>query len=494
LPRDLMFFDSPKFLFLFLPVVVLVYFVLCRRPIDTPAKLWLIVASLFFYGCLDARHLPILLVSCGANYVISLSILRVRHDGRMHARSALIAGIIMNCGMLAYFKYTGFVIADLNVFSEWKNSLLNIALPLGISFFTFSQIAYLVESYRNQIKAHNFTDYILYVTYFPKLISGPIARFGEMMDQFARPHARVPDRANLETGIYLIFIGLFKKIVLADVLASWVNGGFDAAPTLTFFEAWATSLAFTFQLYFDFSGYTDMAIGISLVMNIRLPINFDSPYRALSVRDFWRRWHMTLSRFIWEFIYVPLGGNRTGEYRTYLNLMATFVVCGLWHGAGWTFVFWGFLHGLALVMGRLWKKTGISISKPLAWFLTFNFVNMAWVFFRAASFDDAVKVLKGMSGANGFVLPEQILAMLPDAFRSVIAGEGAVQYLADGTVMGFVEMILIFVFVFFIALLCKNTNQMSVSHKKMAFALTIAFTLQRLFFAQTPSQFIYFRF
>jgi D-alanyl-lipoteichoic acid acyltransferase DltB (MBOAT superfamily) len=221
-----------------------------------------------------------------------------------------------------------------------------------------------------------------------------------MMPQFANKWNLVKKYKNIAKGIFIFSIGLFKKVVIADSFAIWATNGFDKAEYLNMIEAWATSLSYTFQLYFDFSGYTDMAIGAALLFNIKLPINFNSPYKAVSIQDFWRRWHITLSHFLRDYIYIPLGGNRKGEFRTYTNLMITFLLGGLWHGAGWTFVFWGFLHGIALVVHRAWQKLKIKLPKILAWFITFNFINISWVFFRAKEWDDAIKVLKGMFGGD----------------------------------------------------------------------------------------------
>ena len=233
-----------------------------------------------------------------------------------------------------------------------------------------------------------------------------------MMPQFANLKNRVINYKNIALGLFIFSIGLFKKVVIADSFAVWATNGFDKAAVLNLFEAWATSLSYTFQLYFDFSGYCDMAIGAALLFNIKLPINFNSPYKALNIQDFWRRWHITLSRFLRDYIYIPLGGNRKGRLRTYANLMATFIIGGIWHGAGWTFVFWGFLHGVALVIHRIWSELGFKMNKFLAWFITFNFINITWVFFRAKEWDDALKVLKGMFGLSGIVLPNFLEAKL----------------------------------------------------------------------------------
>jgi D-alanyl-lipoteichoic acid acyltransferase DltB (MBOAT superfamily) len=319
---------------------------------------------------------------------------------QVHKKSLLIFGIVANVALLGYFKYTDFLIENVNLAFDTTIPLLHLALPLAISFFTFQQIAYLVDSYRGETAEYDFLNYALFVTFFPQLIAGPIVHHSEMMPQFASRWNLVKNYKNIALGLFIFSMGLFKKVVIADSFAVWATAGFDTATTLNLFEAWATSLSYTFQLYFDFSGYTDMAIGAALLFNIKLPINFNSPYKALDIQDFWRRWHITLSRFLKDYIYIPLGGNRKGSFRTYTNLLATFIIGGIWHGAGWTFVFWGFLHGMALVIHRFWKSIGMTMPKILAWLITFNFINIAWVFFRAKDWDSAVKVLKGMFDLN----------------------------------------------------------------------------------------------
>ncbi len=311
-----------------------------------------------------------------------------------------------NLALLGYFKYSDFFIENFNLVFDSSVGLLHLTLPLAISFFTFQQIAYLVDSYRQEVKELDFLNYAVFVTFFPQLIAGPIVHHKEMMPQFKNQRAKIINPQNIATGLFIFSVGLFKKVIIADTFASWASKGFDATPVLTFFEAWATSLSYTFQLYFDFSGYTDMAIGIALMFNIRLPINFNSPYKALNIQDFWRRWHITLSRFLKDYIYIPLGGNRKGNFRTYNNLFLTFVLGGIWHGAGWTFLFWGVLHGGALVIHRLWGLLHFQMKTWIAWFLTFNFINISWVFFRAKEWDDAIKVLSGMVGLNGVILSE----------------------------------------------------------------------------------------
>lgn len=254
----------------------------------------------------------------------------------------------------------------------------------------------MVDSYRGEAKEYNFLNYMLFVTFFPHLIAGPILHHREMMSQFESRWTLAVRYRNIVMGLFIFSIGLFKKVIIADTFAIWANSGFDSSTVLDFFSAWATSLSYTFQLYFDFSGYCDMAIGASLLFNIWLPINFNSPYKALDIQDFWRRWHMTLSRYLRDYLYIPLGGNRCSTLRVYFNLMTTFVLGGLWHGASWMFVVWGALHGLALVLHRIWARLGLHMPQYLAWLLTFNFVNITWVFFRAQDFDAAMKVIRGM--------------------------------------------------------------------------------------------------
>ncbi len=340
------------------------------------------------------------------NYVIGRSLNKACKNNTkgFSKKSILIFGIVFNLSLLGYFKYTDFLIENFNLAFNSNAELLNLALPLAISFFTFQQIAYLVDSYRQETKEYDFLNYALFVTFFPQLIAGPIVHHKEMMPQFAKTRNKVKNYRNIAMGLFIFSIGLFKKVVIADTFAIWATQGFDVATTLNLFEAWATSLSYTFQLYFDFSGYTDMAIGLALLFNIRLPVNFNSPYKATNIQDFWRRWHMTLSRFMRDYIYIPLGGNKKGSFRTYNNLMATFVIGGIWHGAGWTFVFWGFLHGAALAVQKLWSKLGFKLWTWLAWFITFNFVNITWVFFRAKEWDDAVKVLSSMFSLGGLEL------------------------------------------------------------------------------------------
>ena len=308
----------------------------------------------------------------------------------------LATGIVINLLVLAYYKYTDFLLGNINIVFDTHYALPHIALPLAISFFTFTQIAYLVDSYRGETADYDLLNYSLFVTFFPHLIAGPIVHHSQIMPQFASRWRLTKRSANILKGLFIFAIGIFKKVVIADTFAGWADAGFDGGQPLGFFAAWATALSYAFQIYFDFSGYCDMAIGASLLFNIWLPINFNSPYKALDIQDFWRRWHITLSRFLRDYLYVPLGGNRYSPHRTYVNLLATFVLGGLWHGATWMFVIWGGMHGCALAIHRFWKGFHRPMSPILAWPMTFAFVTFAWVFFRAKTLDDAMRVLQGM--------------------------------------------------------------------------------------------------
>ncbi len=402
-----MLFNSYEFIFVFLPITFFVYYFLLSKRLVVGAKGFLVFASLFFYSWWNPIYLPLILSSMLFNYIVGNSLNDNFKKVKISKKTLLTVGVIANLSLLGYFKYADFFINNLNMVTNGDIELLHLALPLAISFFTFQQIAYLVDSYRGETSEYDFLNYALFVTFFPQLIAGPIVHHKEMMPQFASRWNLVKNYKHIAMGMFIFSIGLFKKVIIADQFAIWATAGFDNALTLELFEAWSTSLSYTFQLYFDFSGYCDMAVGAALLFNIKLPINFNSPYKSLDIQDFWRRWHITLGRFLRDYIYIPLGGNRKGNFQTYNNLMITFVLGGLWHGAGWTFIFWGFLHGAALGIHRFWKSLGFNMPKVLAWFITFNFVNVAWVFFRAKEWEDAIKVLKGMVGLNGIVMSQK---------------------------------------------------------------------------------------
>lgn len=407
-----MLFNSYPFLLVFLPTVLVAFYLVAARAPEL--GVWILaVASLAFYGYWDARYVPLLMGSAVFNWLVA-RLLEHSPRGSQRRRAQLAGAVGANLLLLGYFKYANFFLSTIGAGS----SIGTIVLPLGISFFTFTQIAYLVDIYRAEPAGASFSKYLLFVTFFPHLIAGPILHHREMMVQFG--HRLGPSAENFAVGVTIFAIGLFKKVMLADSVAPYVTPVFDAAAqgqSVTFLEAWAGALAYTLQLYFDFSGYSDMAIGLARLFGVRFPLNFASPYKATSIIEFWRRWHMTLSRFLRDYLYIPLGGNRRGPGRRYANLMATMLLGGLWHGAGWTFVIWGALHGAYLVVNHLWRAAGLRIgSDVLAGVLTFIAVTTAWVFFRASDVDAALRILAGMSGMNGLVLPlewQARLAALP---------------------------------------------------------------------------------
>ena len=398
-----MLFNSYGFIFIFLPITFLIFFLLNNKGLYNYSKIFIAFASLVFYSWWNIVYLPILISSIIFNFTLGISISK-KSEKNYKKKVLLIFGIIINLFLLAYFKYMDFFIENFNLLTDSNLSLLKITLPLAISFFTFQQISYLVDSYKGFTKEYRFIDYTIFVTFFPQLIAGPIVHHKEMMPQFEDKKNKIINSKNIAMGLFIFSIGLFKKVVIADSFSSYVSNGFDIQEKLTFIEAWITSLSYTFQLYYDFSGYTDMAIGLALLFNIKLPINFNSPYKATNIQDFWRRWHMTLSRFLRDYIYIPLGGNKNKDLRTYTNLLITFLLAGIWHGAGWTFVLWGLFHALAIIIFRIYSKLNIKLHFIISWFITFNFLNITWIFFRAKEFDDAIKVLKGLVGLNGLGL------------------------------------------------------------------------------------------
>lgn len=486
-----MLFNSYIFIFAFLPVSFFIYFYLNQKGFSLLGKGFLIFCSLFFYAWWNPIYLPIILSSMLFNFLISRSLNIHIKNTDSYKKLLLFMGIAFNLTLLAFFKYADFFIENINFVTSSDIPTWNLVLPLAISFFTFQQIAYLVDTYRGESKEYDFLNYALFVTFFPQLIAGPIVHHKEMIPQFASKINLVKNYFHIALGLFIFSIGLFKKVVIADTFATWATNGFDIADKLYFIEAWITSLSYTFQLYFDFSGYTDMAIGAALLFNIKLPFNFNSPYKAVSIQDFWRRWHMTLSRFLKEYIYIPLGGNRLSPKRTYLNLLATFFLAGLWHGAGWTFIAWGLLHGFALIVHRAWAKTNIKIPTLFAWFLTFNFINLSWVFFRAESFDDIVKVISGMIGFNGVLLPGFLQKNLSE-YNFDFLNFGGFLSSIQGDITVFFWLILAFIIVF----LFKNSNYF---HK--TFKANTYYSLFFMFISVVSvlklsgySEFLYFRF
>jgi len=392
-----MLFSSSIFILVFLPVTLGLYYAVARRRALRIGLL--IAASLVYYGYWDVRFVPLLVGLALANWLLA------RLFAAGHGRFWLDLGIVLNLGALGFFKYANFFLANLFALTGRVPPSLDIILPLGISFFVFQKISYLVDHRRGDRHIYPLADYCLFVFFFPQLIAGPIVRHNEIIPQFDAPPRRPETWENLGRGAMLFILGLMKKVALADTLAPNVNLLFAkaaAGTALNFAEGWAAAVGFALQIYFDFSGYSDMAIGLALMFGFRLPFNFDAPYRAASIREFWRGWHITLSRILRDYLYIPLGGNRRGGLRQAVNVILTMLLGGLWHGASWTFVAWGGLHGVALAVNGAWTRRRLHLPWLAGWTLTMLFVLMGWVLFRAADFATAGHILQAMAGSNGF--------------------------------------------------------------------------------------------
>ena len=385
-----MVFSSYIFILLFLPVVLTGYYLLSLLQNGVWQRLFIIGASLAFYGYYNIEYLQLIITSIAINYAIANII-----QNSPRPKCLLMAGIIFNVLLIGYFKYYDFFVQNINTLFKTDFVTKSILLPLGISFFTFQQLSFLVSIYKNEEKVEKLRDYCLFVTFFPQLVAGPIVLYSEMIPQFKDEQRRFFNADNFSRGIYIFCIGLFKKTIIADTLAFFVNNGF-ALGSLGFAGGWATAISYTLQIYFDFSGYSDMAVGLGKMFNIDIPFNFRSPYRATSVSEFWRRWHITLGRALSTYIYRPLGGNRKGLPNTCFNLLLTFFVSGLWHGAAWTFIIWGILHGIFVILERIFENYLVKIPSKIRIFTTFLIVNSLWVIFRAENFSQAIKVYKGM--------------------------------------------------------------------------------------------------
>jgi alginate O-acetyltransferase complex protein AlgI len=416
-----MLFNSFEFIFFFLPITLLGFFIISQNSQAIRKNFpiyWLVIASLVFYGWLNPKNLPVIIFSILFNYLIAH--LLSKSQGLSASRKLLLfIGICGNLIFLGYFKYANFFVSNVNQILGTELQIANIALPLGISFFTFQQIAYLVDVYKEENENHSILKHSFFVTFFPYLMAGPITHHKQILPQFENQSTFRFSSQALAVGLTIFVTGLFKKVVLADSISSFANAAFTAAGqgvSLTFSEAWAGALAYTLQLYFDFSGYSDMAVGVGYMLGVKLPLNFHSPYKSISVVDFWRRWHITLSNFLRDYLYIPLGGSRKGGLRRSLNLMITMLLGGLWHGAGWTFVFWGGLHGIYLMINHQWrsfrKSLGHDLNKDgwllrgIGWFVTFIAVVFSWVLFRANSLKSALAIIGSMIGVNGIALPE----------------------------------------------------------------------------------------
>lgn len=381
-----MLFNTFVFIFIFLPIVLAGFYGLGSKIRSSYVVFWLFLCSLFFYGWWKPSYLILIAISIVFNFFVSRQIVKGK-------KNFLYVGVSFNLLLLFFYKYVDFFISNLNIILNQSIPFLDWALPIGISFYTFQQIAYLIDCKQGTGVRINFFSYGLFVTFFPQLIAGPIVHHKEMISQFDYAILTKINFVNISKGIFIFLMGLSKKIILADSFGIIADNGFANILLLSTKDAWFTSLAYSMQLYYDFSGYSSMAIGLGLLFNIRLPQNFNSPYRSINIQEFWRNWHITLSRFLRDYVYIPLGGSKISSGRTNFNLILTFFLGGIWHGAGWTFIVWGLLHGIALVLHRYWKYLKVDIPVFLSILITFLFVNITWVFFRANNIEEALGLL-----------------------------------------------------------------------------------------------------
>jgi alginate O-acetyltransferase complex protein AlgI len=521
-------FNTPVFLLGFLPLALAGFFVAGRLGGNRAALGFVAVASLVFYGWWDIRFVPLLAGSILGNYWLGQRILLLRcqfsrpscpglarapttsfcapskdvggrakpgHDGE-RARTLLITGVTINLALLAWFKYAGFLSRAGAELLGLPAPGLSIALPLAISFFTFQQVMFLVDSARGERPDCGFLPYAAFIAFFPHLIAGPIVRPREIIPQLLSPALVRPRAEAIAEGLTIFLLGLAKKAVLADMFGRFADVGFNAAAqgaTLTLFEAWYALLAYALQIYFDFSGYSDMAIGLAHMLNVRFPLNFESPYRASSIADFWRRWHITLGAFLRDYVYVPLGGSRRARGRHLANLFLIMLLCGLWHGAAWRFVLWGGLHGAFLCTHALWRRAGYRMAKGAAHFLTLGCVLIAWVPFRAEGFQATCAMLKGLSGANGIALPQLLVGWLPwlgDLARPV----ASLPSLGDARTLSFPEVTACLALGWAIVLAAPELHALGPRARGLALTASFALTMQAVFFAPRALPFLYFQF
>ena len=498
-----MLFNSYLFIFIFLPAVLIGWYGLNKLEKYEPAKLFLAGMSLWFYGYFNTYYLLVIVASISVNYLLSwlMKFSRTKRINRM----GLAAGIVINLGILFYFKYYDFFIENINYLFRSDFNLKHILLPLGISFFTFQQLSFIIDRCTGKAEHYSFTNYLTFVTFFPQLIAGPIVLYKEVIPQFEDKSRRTFSSAGFARGLSLFVLGLGKKVLLADVLALVTNFGFEQTYFLDTPSTLLVILAYTFQIYFDFSGYSDMAMGLGYLFNIELPVNFRSPYKACSVKELWQRWHMTLSRFFITYVYIPLGGSKKGKVRTILNTMIIFALSGLWHGANWTYVAWGTMQGLLVV----WDNLGIvgvrgceekipakiHIPRWLGWFFTFSFFNLSLFFFRSESMTYAFQMFKNLFSFKNTGYLYKLAAKM-DIPEFYVFKQAITMFAPDLLNTAYVVLLFLMLLVSAFILTRKNSLEMvetACYGQGFNWYITIIFLWSLISFSQV-STFIYFNF
>ncbi len=456
-----MLFHESIFVFVFLPIVVPIY-LLCKLYVDNYMPIIILgIFSIIFYGYWDAKYVPLLVGSILFNFFVGQNFLKKKYKTNF----VLFIAVSINLLLLMFYKYSAMIVDNFNLISNNNLSFTYPDLPLGISFFTFLQIAYIVDCSKGKVLNSSFSSYFLFVSYFPHLIAGPLVHHRDLIPQFSNKLKNVAE--NVSIGIIIFGIGLFKKLILSEYVSGWSDNMFNGVENgvmPSFIDAWLGVLSFTLLIYFDFSAYSDMAIGLSKMIGIKLPENFNSPYKSTNIIEFWRRWHITLSQFLKNYLYIPLGGNRKGTVTKYQNILIVMIIAGLWHGANWTFVLWGSIHGCLLLINHYWQEKKIfQINKYVSIFLTFMSLMIAWVPFRSSSFESAISVYKGMLGYFGFIVPEHYYNFFPNTLS---------QYLLDigvkfGSLNGFggKNQIIILLILLIFVMKCPNTQEIFNKYK-----------------------------
>ncbi len=451
-----MLFNSYYFLIYFLPIVLVCYYAAHKHGLHKFALIILSIASFTFYAYDNVYYLSLLAGSILINWCISYILNRMEDkNGR---KAILTLGIIIDIAVIFYFKYYDFFIENMNALFKADFNLRHIILPLGISFFTFQQISYLVDTYRGETKGYDFIEYVAFVSFFPQLVAGPIVLHSELIPQYRDESRWKISSDRLAEGLYILAIGMFKKVIIADKFGQVVTWGWLDIHSRTGLDLLLLSLFYTFQLYFDFSGYCDMAIGIAKLFSLDLPINFNSPYKAVSINDFWKRWHMTLTRFLTNYIYIPLGGNRKGKVRTYVNILIVFFVSGIWHGANWTFILWGMIHGVLQVLNRACKKVWDKVPKVIAWLVTFILVDFLWIMFYAPNVTDGLYVWKKIFDISDMHISQEIFSLfIMNEVNTVLGMLGSVGAILTINYQWYMAAYLVLSFI--ICLCCKNLHE-----------------------------------